>query len=168
MDRREFLKWSGLGLAGATARGAGRPVAIEVGKDSVAQSAPVQWAIGELKKVVTVRADAPLRIGVMGVPEGAGGAAAESFGLIPGGNMLVVRATDPRGLVYGITELARRAGQENFGVRERVLERPANPVRSVTRCFVSDVEDKPWYNDRAMWPEELGMLVANRFNRFSL
>ncbi len=25
-------------------------------------------------------------------------------------------------------------------------------VRSVTRLFTSDVEDKPWYNDREMWP----------------
>src|SRR5215471_1714900 len=168
MDRREFLKWSGLGLAGAAVRGAARPVAIEVGKDAVAQSAPVQWALGELKKVVTVRDDAPFRIGISGVPEGAGGPAAEAFGLIPSRNMLVVRASDARGLVYGITELARHAGEDNFGVTEPVVERPANAVRSVTRCFVSDVEDKPWYNDGAMWPEYLGMLAANRFNRFSL
>src|SRR5689334_358962 len=168
MDRRDFLKWSGLGLAGVPAWGAGRAVALEVSKDAVAQSAPVQWAIEELKKVVTVRADAPQKIGIMGVPEAAGLGVGESFGIIPGGNRLVVRGTDARGLVYGIAELARNAAQENFGVREPVIERPSNRVRSVTRCFVSDVEDKPWYNDREMWPEYLGMLVKNRFNRFAL
>ena len=34
--------------------------------------------------------------------------------------------------------------------------------------FVSDVEDKPWYNDREMWPAYLTMLATQRFNRFSL
>ena len=168
MDRRDFLKWSGIGLAGVPALGAGREISLEVSKDAVAQSAPVQWVISELKKVLTVREGAPFRVGIMGVPEAAGLGVGESYGLIPGGNMLVVRGADARGLVYGVTDLARRAGQERFGVTEPVMERPANPVRSVTRCFVSDVEDKPWYNDRAMWPEYLGMLAANRFNRFSL
>lgn len=30
-----------------------------------------------------------------------------------------------------------------------VVERPANPVRSVARLFVSELEDKPWFYDRA-------------------
>ena len=46
-------------------------------------------------------------------------------------------------------------------------ERPANVIRSVTRLFTSDVEDKPWYNDREMWPQYLSMLAAQRFNRFN-
>ena len=45
---------------------------------------------------------------------------------------------------------------------------PANRIRSIARCFVSDVEDTPWYNDRAMWPEYLAMLAEYRFNRFAL
>src|SRR5215468_2846476 len=104
MDRRDFLKVSGLGITGLPAIAAPREVALEIGKDSIAQSAPVQWAISELKKVVTVREGAPMRVGIMGVPEAAGGPAAESFGIIPGGNMTVVRGTDARGLVYGILE----------------------------------------------------------------
>src|SRR6266478_4901598 len=44
----------------------------------------------------------------------------------------------------------------------------ANTVRSVTRLFTSDVEDKPWFNDREMWPQYLTMLATNRFNRFNL
>src|SRR6266478_502492 len=44
----------------------------------------------------------------------------------------------------------------------------ANTVRSVTRLFTSDVEDKPWFNDREMWPQYLTMRATNRFNRFNL
>jgi hypothetical protein len=36
------------------------------------------------------------------------------------------------------------------------------------RLFTSEVEDKPWFNDREMWPAYLSMLVAQRFNRFNL
>jgi hypothetical protein len=46
--------------------------------------------------------------------------------------------------------------------------KPANAIRAVSRLFCSDVEDKPWFNDRAMWPEYFSMLAANRFNRFHL
>jgi len=46
--------------------------------------------------------------------------------------------------------------------------RPANAVRSMMRLFVSDVEDKPWFNDREMWPRYLAMLAENRFSRFNL
>jgi len=33
---------------------------------------------------------------------------------------------------------------------------------------VSDIEDKPWYNNREMWPQYLTMLATQRFNRFNL
>ncbi len=49
-----------------------------------------------------------------------------------------------------------------------MVERPANSVRAISRLFCSDVEDKPWYNDREMWPQYLTMLATNRFNRFHL
>jgi hypothetical protein len=45
---------------------------------------------------------------------------------------------------------------------------PANAVRSMMRLFVSDVEDKPWFYDRQMWPRYLATLAANRFTRFNL
>ena len=44
----------------------------------------------------------------------------------------------------------------------------ANRVRSMMRLFTSDVEDKPWFYDREMWPRYLEMLAANRFTRFNL
>ena len=36
------------------------------------------------------------------------------------------------------------------------------------RSFQSEVEDKPWFNDRSFWTEYLSMLAAERFNRFNL
>ncbi len=47
-------------------------------------------------------------------------------------------------------------------------DRPANAVRSVQRLFTSEVEDKPWFYDREVWPRYLAMLAENRFNRFNL
>src|SRR5262249_51366907 len=156
MKRREFLKYSGVGLAAMPSLGAGREVSLEIGKDTIAQSTPVQWAIGELRKAVTIREGAAFRVTLAGlvptVPM------AEAYHIVPAAGGLRVEAGDVRGLVYGILELAQRGAQ----VGSALNESPANPVRSVTRCFVSDVEDKPWYNDRAMWPEYLGMLAKNR------
>ena len=53
-------------------------------------------------------------------------------------------------------------------IRDPLVERPANKVRSMLRLFASDVEDKPWFNDREMWPSYLTMLATQRFNRFNL
>jgi hypothetical protein len=36
------------------------------------------------------------------------------------------------------------------------------------RIFVSDVEDKGWFQDRTFWPRYLDMLASQRFNRFNL
>jgi hypothetical protein len=54
---------------------------------------------------------------------------------------------------YALLELADR-GNSTPAPRcsfMMVAERPLNVVRSVTRLFTSDAEDKPWYNDREMW-----------------
>jgi hypothetical protein len=51
---------------------------------------------------------------------------------------------------------------------QSVTEQPANAVRSVQRLFTSEVEDKPWFYDREMWPRYLAMLAENHFNRFNL
>jgi len=81
--------------------------------------------------------------------------------------------TDPRGLVYALTELAdavERSDDPLATLRETpiTLESPANQVRSVMRLFVSELEDKPWFNDRDFWQNYLSMLVTQRFNRFNL
>jgi len=51
---------------------------------------------------------------------------------------------------------------------QTTAQRPANAIRSVQRLFTSEVEDKPWFYDREMWPHYLAMLAENRFNRFNL
>jgi hypothetical protein len=101
----------------------------------------------------------------------------EALGLIPGesGKHPVTLACghDSRGLVYAVLDLVDRVQNANdpwaaLHIDRPITERPANPVRSVMRMFTSDVEDKPWYNDRQMWPHYLTMLASQRFNRFNL
>ena len=87
--------------------------------------------------------------------------------------MLQAGGTDVRGLVYAILELADRAryapaALDALKLPSQVSEHPANVIRSMSRCFQSDIEDKSWYHDRAMWREYLTMLAYHRFNRFSL
>jgi hypothetical protein len=101
----------------------------------------------------------------------------ESLGLIPGKldgkRVLLACGHDVRGLVYALLELADRAQNSTdalsaLEVDRPTIESPANSVRSITRLFTSDVEDKPWYHDREMWPLYLSMLATQRFNRFNL
>jgi len=87
--------------------------------------------------------------------------------------ILLVCGADARGLMYALLELSDRIrhGENAVDVvsnQNTVLERPSNQVRSIGRLFVSDVQDKPWFNDREMWPAYFSMLASQRINRFSL
>ena len=87
--------------------------------------------------------------------------------------VLLAGGSDARGLVYALLELADRVNfaADPIAALKSVTpasERPANAIRSVGRAFVSDVEDKSWFQDRDFWPPYLTMLAAQRFNRFSL
>jgi hypothetical protein len=106
------------------------------------------------------------------IPEGP-----EALGIIPfkldGKQVILASGNDQRGIIYAILELADRvqnstAPIESLNIIKPVVERPANVIRSINRLFVSDIEDKPWFNDREMWPNYLNMLATNRFNRFNL
>lgn len=86
---------------------------------------------------------------------------------------LVVAGSDARGLTYALLELADRIRFADEPLAELkaikpVSERPANSIRSVMRAFASDLEDKPWFNDRSFWQSYLTMLATHRFNRFNL
>jgi hypothetical protein len=85
---------------------------------------------------------------------------------------LLLTGADTRGLVYSILELADRIEYGDpaaaLSTQQKFVEEPANEIRSVQRLFVSDVEDKGWYNDKSFWTAYLSMLAAQRFNRFSL
>ncbi|MEO8368287.1 MAG: hypothetical protein ABI806_03740 [Candidatus Solibacter sp.] len=104
-------------------------------------------------------------------------AAPEALGFAPfkQGSMpaLLACGHDERGLVYAVLELADlvRTSADPvaaLAAAKPLAEQPANRVRSLTRLFCTDVEDKPWYNDREMWPRYLTMLAEQRFNRFNL
>ncbi len=102
----------------------------------------------------------------------------EALCLVPGHlggrTVLLAGGSDARGLVFAVLELADRvrykAGSplEALEIRTPVVEKPANAIRSCARLFVSDVEDKPWFYDRAMWVDYLSELATNRFSRFNM
>jgi hypothetical protein len=104
-------------------------------------------------------------------------AEAESFAIVPGKangrRVLLASGGEPLGLAYALLELRDRVVHAAsplaaLDISAPLVERPANRIRSIARCFVSDVEDKPWFYDRPAWRDYFSMLVAQRFNRFSL
>jgi hypothetical protein len=108
------------------------------------------------------------------VPAGAE-ALALAPGKVAGRPVLLACSSDTRGLVYALLELADRVRcsdsphpAEALHLRQPVVEQPANATRVISRSFESDLEDKPWYNDREFWKAYLTMLAAHRFNRFNL
>ncbi|MFB3738746.1 MAG: hypothetical protein ACE14W_07250, partial [Candidatus Velamenicoccus archaeovorus] len=101
----------------------------------------------------------------------------EALGLVPGepggDRGVLVCGSDERGLVYAVLELADRVRHATDPLRalaidEPIVERPANQIRSVARCFVSESDDKPWFHDEGWWRRYLSMLVGHRFNRINL
>ena len=92
---------------------------------------------------------------------------------LDGRAVTLATAPGPRGLMYALLELAARVRYSTdplaaLAPRTPLAEAPANSIRSVSRLFTSDVEDKPWFYDRDMWPRYFAMLAAQRFNRFHL
>jgi hypothetical protein len=86
---------------------------------------------------------------------------------------LLVSGIGQRGFIYGLLELAERvrfASDPEAGLHlsEPVAEEPANEVRAVGRYFCSELEDKVWYFDKNFWREYLDVIIASRFNRFTL
>ena len=185
MDRRDFLKQTiAAGAAGsAFGQPRGRVSVVIDPKDKIASSAPVKWAAQELQRSIEpgmaggvfddvgLTADTDFVViasGMAGTPESVGIAPAK----VANRSALKVTGCDPRGLVYGLLDIADRLRHAEMitaltGIKP-ATEHPANAVRSISRLFVSDVEDKPWYNDREMWPAYLTMLATQRFNRFNL
>ncbi len=162
---------------------------------ALAGDAPIQWAIGELRAALGERdialrqvdgaeVDMPIAIGpdpsFAHMAERAGIAlpdTPESFAIFrttdDDSNRLVVFAADTRGLVYALTELADwvRHGadiEDAFAFAAPLIERPSAKVRSISKVFVSEVEDLPWFHDREGWEAYLTMLATHRFNRFTL
>jgi hypothetical protein len=189
MKRRSFLKNAGqaaaFGYIGSNLVAAsGRVALIANPSDPLVASVPVQWALGELRQAIEVKSaacaivpsasagDFSFGILLANAPSPREGfrIAPEAISSKPG---LRVSASDPRGCVYALTELADRVRHGADPVAALTLAgpvsgQPANTVRSIARAFVDDIEDKPWYYDREFWRDYLTALVTNRFNRFSL
>jgi hypothetical protein len=100
----------------------------------------------------------------------------ESLALVPfsdGNRRGILACGDARGLTYALLELADRIQHSERPLsgleqHEAIAERPFNSLRSIGRIFCSDIQDKPWFYDREMWPAYFCMLATQRFNRFSL
>ncbi len=94
-------------------------------------------------------------------------------GKVGGRPVLTACGPDARGVVYALLELADRVRfapnpLTELSSIERIVQQPANRIRSVARLFASDVEDKPWFNDRGFWVRYFTELATHRFNRFNL
>ncbi len=103
--------------------------------------------------------------------------APESFAIFRGpedtSNRLFVYGTDLRGLIYAITELADRVRfmavvSDALDFSVPMVETPTAKVRSISKCFQSEIEDLPWFHDRDGWEQYLTHLATHRFNRLSL
>jgi len=214
MNRREFLKQSGLAIAAGGVFGCAdtaapvvrspdtrKVVIVSDPADVVASNPAAQWATGQLRRMLVARQlDVHVGRDLRDVPDGAicivaAGAQApitseilkkqrasisdlpESLAISPGAvgekTVLLASGRDARGLVYALLEIADAAAYANdpasaLTISSPVVESPANRVRGMMRLFSSDIEDKPWFNDRSFWERYLTMLVSHRFNRFSL
>ena len=202
IPRRNFLKLAGAaGVCGLSQTGfaaAAKRVSLIVDpENSTAASVPTMRAIAQLGEALGAKGvkheilrsaeaadDASLCIVLAnadsllarGFPRGATSSAPESLRMAPGRvagvPAVLVSASDPRGFVYALLELAERVryGDDPFRslqLTNPIEEMPANEVRSVSRYFCSELEDKPWYYDREFWSAYLDHLVASRFNRFT-
>jgi hypothetical protein len=190
--RRNFLKLmgavSGAGIAPAWAAAgevsllldAGSPPAALAAKhlaSALATHGVMLGNIADLKSakglvIIAALPNAPLAAGF--APPAAGWASPDCLRLVPGTIQgqpaLLVSATDTRGFVYGLHELAERVafgGPAALQLDAAIEETSPNRVRSVARAFLSEIEDKAWFYDRDGWRAYLDMLVAARFNRFN-
>ena len=196
-SRRSFLKLSAAAVAvpsatqpACAATGIGR-IAIHTDNSSLVRSEPVQYALGMLREAITAAhltddpAAAALHIqtapsdSLLAKPFSLSSSVvhAETVALLPGTHMgkpaILVTGVDARGIVYGLLDLADRVRSSPdpisaLHLATPLIETTPNKVRSVSRGFCSEVEDKPWYYDRAFWRSYLDTLVAARFNRFAL
>lgn len=101
----------------------------------------------------------------------------EAFAIVPlaagpAGSVVLVGA-DRRGLVHAVLELADMVHYAPDGtglpvLAAPVIEAPSIPVRSISRCFSSEIEDKSWLHDTDGWREYFDMLAEARINRFAL
>ncbi|MBO7743530.1 hypothetical protein I8J29_04945 [Paenibacillus sp. MWE-103] len=184
-------------MAGTPSRGERRLAEIIVGAGHGLDSAePVVWAAERLAETLRGRgiaaelptwperaagAEIVVEIGYAGHRnDGASPLDAEKFAIErkTEERVTVISVDSPgiRGLVYGLLELEGRVRDTGESADplsalhglDRIVEAPAARVRSVSRMFVSETEDKGWFRDRSFWDAYLTELASHRFNRFNL
>jgi hypothetical protein len=90
--------------------------------------------------------------------------------------ILAVAGSDERGLMYALTELARRITHLDSRVSLKQwlsglhaeTGKPAVPVRGMIQFLHSADLERFWYYGRKYWEEYLGMLARDRFNSLNL
>ncbi|TVY11023.1 hypothetical protein [Paenibacillus cremeus] len=165
---------------------------VRASNDALASSEQVTWAISHLSSVLEKRdiavsegsSEEGLRLNVLGASSkeaqdalratgSALAAEAESFVILSVPDEINVIGTDARGLIYGLLELADRVQCSDAPIAALTeigsySGTPANPIRSISRSFCSEIEDKPWYYDKSFWESYLTELATHRFNRLHL
>lgn len=191
LPRRNVLKLMGAAPVAAPALAQGSEVCLLREKTGPAAAPATRLAVAKLEAALAAHGARLVSVSdpaqakgmtiVMAAPSSAwaptfpaaapGWAAPDALRLVPGeGDRLLLSATDARGFVYGLHELAERVafgGPAALALKDRVEETSPNRVRSVARPFLSEIEDKAWFYDRQGWRDYLDMLVAARFNRFN-
>lgn len=195
-SRRSFLKLSTAAIAASSARlghaasGSGR-IAIIAENSALVRTEPVQYALGMLRAALTsahltddlssaalhIEIAAPDSLLARPFSQASSVTQAETVALIPGTHMgkpaILVTGVDARGIVYGLLELADRVRSSHdplyaLNLAASLVETTPNKIRSVSRGFCSEVEDKRWYYHRGFWTSYLDTITAARFNRFAL
>lgn len=194
-SRRTFLKlaaaatsFSAADLANAISTGIS--IALVTDDDSLLAAQSVQWALSEFHRACTEKAltlsTSSDKLTIVVAPissslaKGFGHLPAitqpETTALLPGSYRgvpaILVTGIDARGLVYGLLELADRIKLTDdplgaLHLSAPIVETTPNKVRSVARAFLSEIEDKSWFYDRAFWTRYLDTLAYARFNRFN-
>jgi hypothetical protein len=146
-------------------------VLFEVDAD-VAETAPLPWATERLRRAAGALPAGQQRVRLEVGTASADGPASddpEAFRIEHAAGVTTIRAPHPRGLGYGLTELADRL--ENGGPAfdgDAEEHAPATPVRGVLRSFSSDVLDLEWFRDPGFWSGYLDELAVHRINRVQL
>jgi hypothetical protein len=194
--RRTFLKLSAAAASISAAEFAhaapGSPVVfirVVPGSPLIAAES-VQWALGRLREALAGQGvpesheNATHFIQVAAASAPTGRYLAGQFDITPPESFAILTDTtdakpsllvighDARGLVYGLLELADRIRLSDDPVSALhlpapIIETTPNKVRSVSRGFCSEIEDKAWFYDRAFWTRYLDTLATARFNRFA-
>lgn len=90
-----------------------------------------------------------------------------------GENTLLAWGSTTRGVVYALMELRDRCLNHHGSAHplqqtSPLILSPKAALRSISKCFCSEIDDKAWFHDREGWRQYLDMLVSHRFSRLAL